>query len=99
MEVNYLELGNRIREKREDADLTQEKLAELSGRTAKHISAIENATTKVGLPTLLKIANILDTTVDYLLIDSLDKKEVIYEAEIIHMIAGHKKKVMERLMI
>lgn len=98
MEVNYFELGKRIKQERIKIRLTQERLAELINKSPKHISSIENATTKVSLPTLIDIANVLNTTVDYLLVDSLGQKTVIYEAEIINMITGHREDVMKRLI-
>lgn len=98
MEVDYYALGKRIRQKRIKENLTQEKLAEIINKSPKHVCGIENATTKVSLPTLIDIANALQTTVDYMLVDSLKQKEMVYEVEILTMIAGHREEVMKRLI-
>lgn len=65
--MNYVLLGQKIRA----AGLSQEQLAEMAGLTSQHISHAEVATTKISLPTLVKIANALHTSVDRLLSDSI----------------------------
>ena len=69
--MDYKLLGQRIREARLAAKLSQEQLAEIVGLTSQHISHTEVATTKISLPALVKIANALHTTVDKLLYDSI----------------------------
>lgn len=71
MELDYVRIGQRVREYREKRMMTQEMLAERSGISVNHLSHIERANTKVGLPTLVKVANALDATIDDLLCDSL----------------------------
>lgn len=70
--INYIELGKRIRKKRKNLKLTQAKLAELSKIKSSNLSHIERGATKVSLPTLVKLANALNTTLDYLLYNSLE---------------------------
>ena len=70
MELNYNELGYRIRKKRLQQKMTQETLAELTDLSIPHVSHIETGKTKVSLESLVKIANTLHTTVDELLFDS-----------------------------
>ena len=67
----YKKLGARIKTARMAAGLSQEALGELVGLTSQHISHTENATTKVSLPALVRIANVLQVSVDKLLSDSL----------------------------
>lgn len=71
MEMNYVLLGQRIRNARLSAGLTQEQLAEMVGVTSQHISHTESAATKISLPSLVKVANALHTSVDKLLSDSV----------------------------
>ncbi len=73
MTVNYKIIGNRIKELRKAKGWTQATLAEISGIEPSNISHIERAATKVSLPTLLSIANALNTTLDELVYTNLKK--------------------------
>ena len=58
-------MGYRIREVREEKDMTQEELSRQSGVSRATISALENGTTRsTSTKTLLKLAKALGTTVD-----------------------------------
>jgi transcriptional regulator with XRE-family HTH domain len=72
-EINYISIGERIRSIRKQKKWTQEELAEVSGVEPSNISHIERAATKVSLPTLLRIANALEVTLDELVFASLVK--------------------------
>lgn len=69
--MDYVLLGKKIRAARMSAGLSQEQLAEMVGLTSQHISHTEVASTKISLPSLIKIANALHTSVDRLLTDSI----------------------------
>lgn len=69
--MDYVLLGQRIRTARLSAGMSQEQLAEMVGLTSQHISHTEVASTKISLPSLVKIANVLHTSVDRLLSDSI----------------------------
>lgn len=69
--MEYKLLGQRIRAARIAAGVSQEQLAEMVGLTSQHISHTEVASTKISLPSLVKIANALHTSVDKLLSDSV----------------------------
>lgn len=77
MEINYVAIGDRIREARIKANLTQAALAEKSGIEPSNLSHIERAATKVSLPTLLNIANALEVSLDELVYGSLIKNSHI----------------------
>lgn len=86
MEMNYQLLGARIREIRLSKKWTQAKLAEKSEIEPSNMSHIERAATKVSLPTLIRIANALEVTLDELVYGSLIK-------------SGHvSMKVMDQLL-
>jgi len=71
-ELNYQALGLKIREVRKSRNLSQEKLSELVGISPNYLSRVETFNGGVvSLPTLVKIANILSVSMDYLLSDSL----------------------------
>lgn len=73
MGVDYISIGNRIKEFRIAKKWTQAKLAEESGVEPSNISHIERAATKLSLPTMVNIANALGVTLDELVYGSLVK--------------------------
>lgn len=56
----YTNLGKRIKYLREQAHLTQEKLAEKSGISLDYLGKIEVCINKPGLKSLIKISNALN---------------------------------------
>lgn len=73
MSIDYISIGQRIRELRESKHWTQAKLAEKSGIEPSNISHIERAATKLSLPTLVNIANALEVSLDEIAYGSLQK--------------------------
>lgn len=67
MEINYKDIGIRIKQERFNQNITQEKLAEISGISVTHMSNIENANTKLSLPVLVNIANALNYNANIIL--------------------------------
>lgn len=75
--IDYVALGKRIRNKRIENNLTQEKLSELCDLSAAHIGHIERGTRILSVDVLFRIAQILGVSVDYLLIDSVNNENFI----------------------
>ncbi len=86
MDINYQDIGQRIRQLRKQKHWSQTMLAESIGMTSTHISHIENATTKLSLSVLVDIANALGTTVDHLLCGSLKNVKYVHEDELFELI-------------
>ena len=70
METDFLSIGLRIRQIRSERNLTQEELAEKADTDHTVISRIEGGR-NLTVETLIKIANALDISTDYLLEESL----------------------------
>lgn len=87
MALDYQAIGIRIRRFRKAQGLTQQALAELSDQEPSNISHIERGATKLGLPTIVKIANALGVTADDLLCDSLRQSRASYERETSELLA------------
>lgn len=83
-EVDYAELGLRIKEVRLNKGLTQDHLAEMIGCNTSHISNIENNYTKLSLNALLAIANSLNVSTDYLLCNQINDSSSALDNEILH---------------
>ncbi|MFL8710903.1 helix-turn-helix domain-containing protein [Clostridioides sp. GD02377] len=81
MEVDYKALGKRIKIARIKKSITQEAVSEKIDITPSHMSNIETAKTKVSLPVLINIANVLSVTVDELLCDNILSSKIIFERE------------------
>ena len=91
-------LGENIRRARLDSNLTQEELAEAVECNASHISNIENNYTKVSLPTLVSISNVLETSIDYLVRDSYNNKKTGIESEILLEMSKYNDRKREELL-
>lgn len=70
--MDYIGLGKRIRRQRQAQHLTQEKLAELAGISLSFLGHIERGTRTASLETVVRLANVMRVSVDYLLADSLN---------------------------
>ncbi|MDU6266344.1 MAG: helix-turn-helix transcriptional regulator [Anaerocolumna aminovalerica] len=82
MVLNYEAIGVRIKAARLNQNMSQERLAELAGLSTTHTSHVENGSTKVSLPSLVKIANALKVSLDELVCDSVIKSKAIFEDEL-----------------
>jgi transcriptional regulator with XRE-family HTH domain len=82
MELNYKDIGFRIKEERLRQKITQERLAEMATLSMTHMSHIETGNTKLSLPALHKIAWALGVTMDEFACDSVAQAKPIYEGEI-----------------
>ena len=98
-EINYEELGKKIKNLRIEKGLTQENLADYVGCNTSHISNIENSYTKLSLNVLLAIANALNVSIDYLLADQLNSTSTIISQEIINKLSkcndSDKEKIIQ----
>lgn len=71
VELNYKLIGKRIRENRLKRGYTQEYVAECAEISPQHCSSIESGNTKLSLPCLVRVCNVLGITPDSLLMDSV----------------------------
>ena len=65
--MDYEKLGDNIRNYREQRGFTQEKLAELSNISEKHLSKIERGLLQPSLDELIRLAQRINTTASHLL--------------------------------
>lgn len=88
--MNYKAIGLRVKSARKKRGITQEQLAELAHLSASHVSKIETGETKLSLPSLVRIANVLDASVDALLTDNTAYSKVYVMQEIQNTLDGCK---------
>lgn len=67
-ELNYIEIGKRIKIKKKELNLTQEKLSEIIDVSPSYISEIERGSSICSLATITNIALTLNTSLDYLVL-------------------------------
>lgn len=82
VKIDYKGIGIRIKAARMAKKLTQEQLASSCEVSTQHISNIENDKTKVSLPLLIDIANVLNVSLDQLVCDILTRSEAVYAKEV-----------------
>jgi len=80
-------LGSAIKKARNDKNLTQEKLAELVGRSSAHIKQVESGVRNPSVPVLFSIVGILDMSIDTLLTNSDDSSQDLVNK--INLSMGH----------
>lgn len=81
--IDYCSIGKRIKLTRIKQGVLQKDLAEKIGISKPHMSNIdETAHTKIGLETLVAIANALNTSVDEFLSDTVSNSQVIFNDEL-----------------
>ena len=69
MDVIFITIGQRIAEKRKSLNLSQEKLAELTGFHRNYIGIVERAERSANLQTIILIAKSLNMTLEELFKD------------------------------
>lgn len=97
MNINYLEIGQRIRAARQKRGITQEKLAEIVEAGTTHISHIETGNTIPSIKMFIAIVNALNMSADELLCDNLEKSKYVYHnelAEITHNCSENEMRVI-----
>lgn len=82
MSIDYKKIGQRVKSARKEKGYTQEELASRIGISIPHMSHIETADSKVGLQTLVKVANALGITTNDLLYDNLDACVNTYDKDL-----------------
>ena len=84
--IDYRAIGSRIRLYRKERQLSQETLSEMADVTPAHFSHIERGNTKPSLPTLVRIANALEISIDDLLCDNVDKSRHVRVKDVDHLL-------------
>lgn len=94
-----IEIGDRIRQAREAAGLTQDKLSELIGVSPQYISDLERGIVGTSLYTFKKICKALCVSSDKLLFDNDAENSVISPAaERVNHIPDEYKPQMEKMI-
>lgn len=96
--MDKIAIGNRIRDAREQAHLTQEQLAELVDISPTHMSVIERGVKTPKLDTFIRIANALGVSADALLQGGVDHANESIIAELSIRIGSLPPKEQTRIL-
>lgn len=81
-DIDYIALGQRIRDLRRKRGFTQEQLAELADLSTPYVSHLERGTKKASLAVLVRLAECLSVTVDQLLTGNQVTDKAAYYSEV-----------------
>ena len=86
MQINYLDIGGRIRSERKKQKISQEKLAEMVEVNITHISHIETGNTIPSIKAFITIINALNLSADELLRNHIIKAKHVFEGELAEIV-------------
>jgi len=86
MQIDYLDIGRRVRAERTAQNISQEKLAEMVGVGTTHISHIETGNTVPSIKTFVAIINALNLSSDELLRNHMSKAKHVLEGEMAEIV-------------
>lgn len=78
--VDYTLVGRKIKEKRLKCGMTQEQLAERCDISVSYVAHIERGTKSLSLETAVRISNVLQISLDALLLDEIREPARIFDA-------------------
>lgn len=70
VEIDFSKIGMRVRSVLKERKMTQEEFATACGCSSNHLSSVETGVHKPSLDLIIKIATVLDSSIDYFLIDT-----------------------------
>lgn len=100
--LNYIEIGHKIRAFRKAKGLSQEQLAEKIWISTTHMSHIETGKTKLSLPVLVDIVNVLEVGIDDILFTQACSKKQEAENKIQSVLkecTPGQRRVIEQIVI
>jgi len=81
--IDYKELGKRIRAERRKQDITQEKLAEMADISDSFMGHIERGGRTLSIETLAKLANALNLSIEYIVCGEFNYQPDMLPSEIL----------------
>ena len=82
-EIDYVKVGQRIKQARLENNMSQAELGEKIGCSNNHLSHVEICQTKPSLPMILKLSLVLNKSLDYFFLDTpFTQNEIIINTEL-----------------
>ena len=86
MEIDYLDIGQRIRAERKKQKISQEQLAEMVNCGTTHISHIETGNSIPSIKIFISIINALNLSPDELLRNQINKAKHLLDGEVAELL-------------
>ena len=99
--IDYKELGKRIRAERRKQDLTQEKLAEMADISDSFMGHIERGGRTLSIETLAKLANALNLSIEYIVCGEFNYQPDMLPVEVydaLNKMSSSQRKVFLNMM-
>jgi len=99
--IDYKELGKRIRAERRKQDLTQETLAEMAEISDSFMGHIERGGRTLSIETLAKLANALNMSIEYIICGEYNYQPAMLPEDIhdaLNRMSGSQRKVFLDIM-
>ncbi len=96
-EIDFKAMGKRIRDKRNELKLTQEKVAEMIDISPSHVGEIERGTSVCSVEVLVNLATVLDLNLDTLVKGINDKNADNAFSEILDTLSTERKDLYIRI--
>ena len=97
-EIFLQEVGQRITERRKKLGITQEALAEISDVTTQFVSYAESGKRAMRPENLLKIANALGVSTDYLLTGDIVDKDLLLLSNKLSKLTPSQLRIIENII-
>ena len=101
-DVDFIQIGKRLRESRLDRHYTQEQLAEMADLSSSFVGHIERAEKIPAINTVAKLSKCLNISLDYLIfgtIVSCDKEQCALYTDLIRLIGTHSGNAIQHTTI
>ena len=97
-EINLLEIGKRITERRKKLGMTQEMLAEKGDLTPQFVSYAESGKRAMRHENVIKLANALEVSADYLLTGDIVDKDMLILADKLRKLSPEMLRIVENII-
>ena len=97
-ELNLLEIGKRITERRKKLGLTQEMLAEKGDLTPQFVSYAESGKRAMRPENVIKLAKALEVSADYLLTGDIVDKDLLILSDKMRKLSPEMLRIVENII-
>jgi len=97
-EINLLEIGKRITERRKKLGMTQEMLAEKGDLTPQFVSYAESGKRAMRPENVIKLANALEVSADYLLTGDIVDKDLLILSDKMRKLSPEMLRIVESII-
>ena len=97
-EINLLEIGKRITERRKKLGMTQEMLAEKGDLTPQFVSYAESGKRAMRPENVIKLAKALEVSADYLLTGEIVDKDLLILSDKMRKLSPEMPRIVENII-